>query len=186
MQTSPCHGKIEVRPGGPSRLASLAAFLLVAAVFLRPGAAQYRIFWGDVHGHTSHSDGKGSLDDYFTYARDVSKLDFVMVTDHDFGNGTPTWRMPKETWTLTQNRADEYTVGGKFVAIAGYEWTSQPKYWTDVDKDMPSERLFQGPPKFYNHKNVYFPRESNTFSVPRTRLFSRPTCSPPPCKSGAV
>ena len=123
-------------------------------------------------GHTSHSDGKGTLDDYFTYARDVSKLDFVMVTDHDFGNGTPTWRMPKETWTLTQNRADEYTVGGKFVAIAGYEWTSQPKYWTDVDKDMPSERLFKGPPKFYNHKNVYFPTSGTLLSAKDPAFFT--------------
>ena len=63
----------------------------------------------------------------------------------------PPWHMPKETWTLTQDKADQYTVNGKFVAIAGYEWTSQPKYWT------PAEPLFKGPVKFYNHKNVYFP-----------------------------
>ncbi len=122
-----------------------------------PAFAQYQVYWGDVHGHTSHSDGKGSLDDFFVHARDVSKLDFVIVTDHDFGNGKPTWWMPKETWTLTQNKADEYTVNGKFVAIAGYEWTSQPKYWSEVGKDVVSERLFAGPPKFYNHKCVYFP-----------------------------
>ncbi|MCX7424025.1 MAG: CehA/McbA family metallohydrolase [Planctomycetia bacterium] len=132
------------------------ACLLLAAVACRPASAQYHVFWGDVHGHTSHSDGKGSLDDYFTYARDVSKLDFVIVTDHDFGNVAP-WRMPKDTWTLTQNMADKYTVDGSFVAIAGYEWTSQPKYWTEVGKDAASERLFPGPPKFYNHKNVYLP-----------------------------
>jgi len=38
--------------------------------------AQYHVYWGDVHGHTSISDGKGSLDDYFTYARDAAKLLF--------------------------------------------------------------------------------------------------------------
>jgi len=132
--------------------------LILAALVQRPASAQYQVFWGDVHGHTSHSDGKGSLDDYFTYARDVAKLDFVIVTDHDFGNGKPTWRMPRETWTLTQDKADEYTVDGKFIAIAGYEWTSQPKYWTDVGAEKVSERLFPGSPKFYNHKNVYFPK----------------------------
>jgi hypothetical protein len=139
-------------------------FLVGAA--LRPAAAQYQVFWGDVHGHTSHSDSKGSLDDYCTHARDTAKLDFVIVTDHDFGNGKPTWRMPKETWTLTQDKADEFTVDGKFVAIAGYEWTSQPKYWTEVGKNEISERLFPGPPKFYNHKNVYFPsRVEQIFSA---------------------
>ena len=103
-----------------------------------------------MHGHTAISDGKGSLDDYFTYARDIAKLDFVVVSDHDFGNAAP-WKMPRETWTLTQDKVDQYTDNGKFVAIAGYEWTSQSKYWT------PEEPLFEGPVKFYNHKNVYFP-----------------------------
>ena len=136
----------------------MKAILLAVATTLVSchAASQYNVYWGDVHGHTALSDGKGSLDDYFTYARDASKLDFVIVTDHDFGNAAP-WRMSRETWQLTQEKADQYTVNGKFVAIAGYEWTSQPKYWTDVKQGSVSERLFPGPPKFYNHKNVYFP-----------------------------
>jgi len=118
--------------------------------------AQYHVYWGDVHCHTSISDGKGSLDDFFTYARDAAKLNFVIVTDHDFGNAPPWW-MPREAWKLTQDTADRYTMDGEFVAIAGYEWTSQSKYWTGVSEDGVSEHLFPGPPKFYNHKNVYFP-----------------------------
>lgn len=121
-----------------------------------PAPAQYQVYWGDVHGHTGASDGKGSLDDFFTCARDVAGLDFVIVTDHDFGNGWP-WRMPTNQWTLTQTKAEQHTVHGRFVAIAGYEWTSQPKYWTEVGGGLISERLFPGPPRFYNHKNVYFP-----------------------------
>ncbi len=142
---------------------SIYPLMFLAVVYLcgMPQAAaqekSYQLFWGDVHGHTSHSDGTGSLDDFFTNARDVAKLDFVIVTDHDFGNGKPTWWMPRETWTLTQDKADEYTVDGKFIAIAGYEWTSQPKYWTEVGEGKASEGLFSGPPRFYNHKIVYFP-----------------------------
>jgi hypothetical protein len=120
-----------------------------------PALAQDHVYWGDVHGHTRISDGKGSLDDYFACARDVAGLDFVIVTDHDFGNAAP-WRMPTNQWTLAQDKADQYTVNDRFVAIAGYEWTSQPKYWTDVGQGVISERLFPGPPRFYNHKNVYF------------------------------
>lgn len=133
--------------------------VLLAVFFTCPVpclAAEYRLFWGDVHGHSAISDGKGSPADYFTYARDVAKLDFVILTDHDFGNGRPEWRMPKENWTLIQEKADEFTSNGRFVAIAGYEWTSQAKYWSGYGKG--SERLFEGPPKLYNHKNVYFPR----------------------------
>ena len=102
------------------------------------------------------SDGKGSLDEFFRHARDVEKLDFVIVTDHDFGHEAP-WRMPQADWNLIQSKADEYTADGRFVAIAGYEWTSQEKYWTAVRTNLVSERLFPGPPRFYNHKIVYFP-----------------------------
>ena len=116
---------------------------------------QYHVYWGDVHGHTQISDGKGNLDDFLTYARDVSHLDFVIVTDHDFGNAAP-WRMPKEAWTLTQDKVDAYTVSGEFVAIAGYEWTAAPKYWSGYTGED-AEPHFEGMPKFYNHKNVYFP-----------------------------
>lgn len=138
-----------------TRLMTLLVVVHVMAWAGRCTAAQRRIYWGDVHGHTALSDGKGSLDDYFIYARDVAKLDFVIVTDHDFGNGPP-WRMPKKAWQRTQEKAAQYTQNGKFVAIAGYEWTSQAKYWSGVGDNIVSEHLFAGPPKFYNHKNVYF------------------------------
>lgn len=149
-----------------NRCRNLLVVFCLAVWISGPAPAQYQVYWGDVHGHTSHSDGEGSLDDFFVHAQDVSKLDFAIVTDHDFGNGKPSWRMPQETWTLTQDKADQYTVNGEFVAIAGYEWTSAPKYWTDVEDDTVSERLFSGAPKFYNHKTVYFPsRVKHLFSA---------------------
>jgi len=132
-----------------------AVLVPLAIIFAGPALGQYLTYWGDVHGHTALSDGKGSPDDYFTHARDVAKLDFVILTDHDFGNGRPNWRMPKENWALIQEKADRYNADGQFVAIGGYEWTSQGKYWAGFTNG-PSERLFPGPPKLYNHKNVYF------------------------------
>jgi hypothetical protein len=132
--------------------------LLRLILLLLPGtgpvSGQYHTYWGDVHGHSALSDGVGTPDDYFTHARDVAKLDFVILTDHDFGNGRPGWRMPKESWALIQEKADQYNADGRFVAIGGYEWTSQAKYWAGFTNG-PSERLFPGPPKHYNHKNVY-------------------------------
>lgn len=136
-------------------------------------ASRYRIVWGDMHGHTRLSDGKGSLDDYFRHARDVAKLDFVIVTDHDFGHEAP-WRMPRAHWDLTQSKAGEYTVNGRFVALAGYEWTSQEKYWTEVRTNLVSERLFPGTPRFYNHKNVYCPGR-----IPYLFSAKDPACNSP-------
>lgn len=122
-----------------------------------PGCAHDTIYWGDVHGHTSLSDGKGTPAEYFAYARDVAKLDFAIVTDHDFGHG-PKWHMPPEDWLAIQDAASASTADHQFVAIAGYEWTSQSKYWTEKDRREPGLDLpFDGPARFYNHKNVYFP-----------------------------
>ena len=135
---------------------ALLAVAWVVGLGTGPACAEYHLYWGDVHGHTSISDGKGDLDHYLTYARDTAGLDFVIVTDHDFGNAAP-WRMPEAAWQLTQERVEAYTVPGQFVAIAGYEWTSQPKYWSEVGPELVSERLFPGAPRFFNHKNVYFP-----------------------------
>jgi hypothetical protein len=142
--------------GYVARAGSLFCGILAVCLAGRLTAAEYRLWWGDVHTHTDLSDGTGTLDQLLTRARDVARLDFVIVTDHDFGHGPP-WRMSQQTWNQIQDKVDEYTVEGRFIAIAGYEWTSQPKYWTDVGKNELSERLFPGPPKFYNHKNVYFP-----------------------------
>ncbi|MFH0943740.1 MAG: CehA/McbA family metallohydrolase [Planctomycetota bacterium] len=136
----------------PFRALVLATVLLSGCAGVEP----YHLYFGDMHGHTELSDGKGSVQDYFAHARDVSALDFAIVTDHDFGNAAP-WRMSQETWTETQTTADENTEDGRFIAIAGYEWTSQPKYWDHVDAEGNREAIFEGSPRFYNHKNVYFP-----------------------------
>lgn len=158
MTTRVDPGKSFIRLNRLAANSLLIVALVVASAWITTDCRRppQRIVWGDVHGHTSLSDGKGSRDDYFAFARDAAKLDFVIVTDHDFGNGPP-WRMAKEAWQLTQRKADQYTVNGHFVAIAGYEWTSQEKYWTEVTGGNTSERLFPGPAKHYGHKNVYFP-----------------------------
>jgi hypothetical protein len=74
------------------------------------------IFWGDIHGKTNFSaDGLAPIDDYITYARDVSGADFTCVTDHSgcVGDG----------WLTTQEKAAQYTRNGQFVALKGFEYS---------------------------------------------------------------
>lgn len=81
------------------------------------------IRWADLHGHTNISDGTGSLDDYYVYAREVAALDVAAVTDHDhWGLGFLDQR-PK-LWRQIQEAADRHYHPGEFVTITGYEWTS--------------------------------------------------------------
>src|SRR6185503_3401961 len=63
---------------------------------------------------------------------------------------------PRESWHLIRETADAFNADTKFVAIAGYEWSSQPGYWAE-NANGASTALFAGKPRHYNHKNVYFP-----------------------------
>jgi len=85
--------------------------------------APTRLVWADLHGHTRYSDGSGTPDDYFRYARDVARLDAVALTDHDHWGIDPLDESPErqaEILALTKTYHDP----GRFVTLPGYEWTS--------------------------------------------------------------
>ncbi|MEM2899946.1 MAG: CehA/McbA family metallohydrolase [Thermoplasmata archaeon] len=42
----------------------------------------YHSYIGDLHAHTSYSDGKGLPFEAYSYAKNVAKLDFFAITDH--------------------------------------------------------------------------------------------------------
>jgi hypothetical protein len=82
-----------------------------------------RVLWGDLHGHTQLSDGTGTPEDYFAYARDVAALDVIALTDHDH------WGMRflddnPGLWKTIEEAARRYDDPGRFVALVGFEWTS--------------------------------------------------------------
>ncbi len=82
-----------------------------------------RVLWGDLHGHSNLSDGTGTPEDYYAYARDVAGLDFAALTDHDhwgmlFLDGHP------ELWQRILDANADYHQPGHFATIPGFEWTS--------------------------------------------------------------
>lgn len=103
----------------------LAAILLLATA---APACAYNLYFGDVHSHTSYSDGTGTPDQAFDHARNVGKVDFWTVSDHleQFGpveDPASPYAGQKE-WDVVKKIAAEKTENGKFVALAGYEWGS--------------------------------------------------------------
>jgi hypothetical protein len=82
-----------------------------------------RVLWGDLHGHSNLSDGTGTPEDYFAYARDVAALDVVALTDHDHWGLRPLSRQP-ETWESIRRQNEGFHDPGAFVTLLGYEWTS--------------------------------------------------------------
>ncbi len=73
---------------------------------------EYNLYFGDLHAHTSFSDGTGTPDEAFAMAIQGG-ADFMATTDHN--------TVTDENWQLTQLTADEFT-SENFVAIAGFEY----------------------------------------------------------------
>ena len=82
-----------------------------------------RVLWGDIHGHSDISDGTGTPDDYYRYARDAAGLDVAALTDHDDWGLQPLARTPA-AWEETLRAVSRFDEPGRFVALPGYEWTS--------------------------------------------------------------
>ena len=81
------------------------------------------LLWGDLHGHSQLSDGTGTPEQYYDYARNVAGLDVSALTDHDhwgmrFLDATPAM------WQRIERAAKQYHEPGRFVTLPGYEWTS--------------------------------------------------------------
>ncbi len=82
-----------------------------------------RLCWADLHGHSGLSDGTGTPEDYYRYARDVSALDVSALTDHDhwgmrFLDSSP------ELWERIEKANRSFHEPGRFVTLLAYEWTS--------------------------------------------------------------
>jgi len=82
-----------------------------------------RIRFGDLHGHSNLSDGTGTPEDYYRYARDVAALDFVSLTDHDHW-GIPFLDERPALRDRIRAATDAAHEPGAFVTLLGYEWTS--------------------------------------------------------------
>ncbi len=77
-----------------------------------------KIFWGDIHGHTIHSDGLGNIDEYFTFAKETAQLDFTAITDHD--DIGP--RLAQDEFNLLKKKVAEYNEPGNLVTFLGHEY----------------------------------------------------------------
>jgi hypothetical protein len=109
-------GIVRLRAEGPGGLSAESNPLLIS----REGP---RVLWGDLHGHSNLSDGTGTPEQYFLYARDVSGLDVAALTDHDHW-GMLALDVHPELWDEIQRETRRFHEPGRFVTLLGYEWTS--------------------------------------------------------------
>lgn len=94
------------------------------------GADGLRLFWGDLHAqsehHVMHSQKKdfrqggwskgiscGTVDDCYSYARQIALLDFMALTDQG--------ACLTQSWEMCQAKVREYHDPGRFVTFKAYE-----------------------------------------------------------------
>lgn len=80
------------------------------------GQVGYQAYFGNLHSHTSYSDGQQTPWDAYLYARDVALLDFLAVTDH-------MEQLSSSEFSQCRNFAQLATTPA-FAALWGYEWGS--------------------------------------------------------------
>ncbi|MDI6783042.1 MAG: CehA/McbA family metallohydrolase [bacterium] len=126
------------------RYTSKKKFRLSLVVCLFPSLAfgtTYNFYVGNLHSHTSYSDGVGTPAVAFTYARDTARIDFLAVTDHNT-------QLSQAKFDDTRLQATLFTQDGVFVAIAGQEWTTNAGHSCVFEAD----RIFTSTtiPDFYS------------------------------------
>ena len=110
--------------------------LLLAA---GPATAQEKVFFGNLHSHTSYSDGSGTPAEAYKHARDIAKVDFLAITEHNHAAAEQGASPDRRDGILIAKDHNLYsgasaksvisaaraaTVDGKFVAIYGQEFST--------------------------------------------------------------
>lgn len=96
---------------------------------------QERVFFGNLHSHTSFSDGSGTPEDAYRFARDDSnaRLDFLALTEHNhaealgpdnkgIGADATLYKGPRSDALILVAR--RMTEDGRFVALYGQEFST--------------------------------------------------------------
>jgi len=76
----------------------------------------YNVYYGHLHNHSNVSDGTGTPDAAYNYARNTGKLDFFSLADHSNS-------ITETEWASMKTAADKYNSEGVFTALCGFEWT---------------------------------------------------------------
>lgn len=103
-----------------------------------------RIFFGDIHWHTTYGDGLYKLDEMYQNAVADKYLDFAASSEHALINlsyaGKPfpliklliNKILRRDPWQIMKDKAVEYYDHGNFTTLLGFEWSassSSPGGW---------------------------------------------------------
>lgn len=102
---------------------------------------RYKVYFGDLHNHTSYSDGKSTPQKAFSQVKERKVADFMAITDHNYLLGDKEWEDIK-------SQADKYT-DDTFVGISGYEYTTLWGHINVFNTNLYEKNSLLGMEKFY-------------------------------------
>ena len=74
-------------------------------------------FWADLHGQSGETVGINSIEEYFTFARDIAFVDACAHQANDF-------QIKDAFWNQINATTSSFNVDGQFVTFPGYEWSA--------------------------------------------------------------
>lgn len=87
----------------------------------QPSVDNYKVYYGSLHNHSNVSDGQGTPDEAYNYAKNIAHLDFFGLSDHSN-------LMNAGEWVVIKNAANLYNEDSVFAAFYGFEWTTYFSY----------------------------------------------------------
>jgi hypothetical protein len=125
---------------------------------------KYKRYWGDLHAQTQATVGTGTEEEYFSFGRDMARLDFISHQGNDF-------QVTDEAWRRLNEVGRTFHQDGKFVVFPGYEWSAN----TPAGGDRNVFYLEEGLPIFRSsHWQVSeIPENELTPAHPANVLFER-------------
>jgi hypothetical protein len=86
-----------------------------------PAIGGYNVYFGSLHNHSDISDGSGTPEEAYTYARNTAHLDFFGLSDHSTS-------LTSAQWTEIRTQANAFNQDGVFTTFFGFEWSSFAGY----------------------------------------------------------
>lgn len=105
----------------------------------------YNVYFGQIHSHTSYSDGAGSAEQAFKHARDeADQIDFLAITDHSNSFDNDTSATIKDgsvssEWVEGHKIADQYTHEETTIIVNEEEKTESEAALDEASEDEDAE-----------------------------------------------
>jgi hypothetical protein len=81
-----------------------------------PTIGGYNVYYGTLHNHSNVSDGTGTPDEAYNYAKNIAGLDYFSTSNH-------VGYIVESEWAAIKAAADKYNEDSVFAAFWGFEWS---------------------------------------------------------------